>query len=87
MKKVLIAAGALVLTAAAVFAGRESTKFTDQRAYVKQGAACTAINTIVNPLFSESAGSGFQAKILSDAGTQHLLYRDASCSLPVYFKP
>ncbi|WP_123845685.1 hypothetical protein [Chitinophaga lutea] len=69
------------------FANNKNSELkADQRAYMKCGAACFALNTVVNALFSENPGSGVQAKIIDEWGVVHYLYRDASCTLPVYLR-
>ena len=89
--KILMGAGALVLTAAGVVAGRASTKFANAPGlYYVKASVCTQITSAINTAKLTTGGaSETQATIrtstLVSPGTV-ALWADNACSKAVHFK-
>ncbi|MBS1597444.1 MAG: hypothetical protein JST75_04420 [Bacteroidetes bacterium] len=89
--KILMGAGALVLTAAGVFAGRASTKFANAPGlyYKNVSNVCTMITSALSTAKLTTGGAGTQATIKTSGGIGNIaLFSDAACSATkaVHFK-
>jgi hypothetical protein len=87
--KIFIGTGALVLTAAAVFAGRASVKSNLSTIYVSTaGGACKQLTTVATANFT-TGGTGTQATIKTSAGVvKRKVWATNNCAIgakPVHF--
>ena len=87
--QILMGAGALVLTAAGVFAGRASTKFINAPGlYFSKAGVCTAITTAVNTVkLTTGAVTGAQLTMKTVGGTLAPIFAENLCTKVVHFKP
>jgi hypothetical protein len=83
-KRIFFGASALILSFAAGFATKASSKFSSTSAYIRASdGTCLFITNI--GIFTSTAG-GNKAKILTVNGTLKTLYSNATCSTSnVYF--
>ena len=89
--KIFIGTGALVLTAAAVFAGRASVKSNLSTIYVSTaGGACKALTTVASTTFT-TGGVGLQQATIKTVGAgtiRRKVWATSNCAVgakPVHF--
>jgi len=85
-RKLILTAGAFLLTAVSVLAGRASMKApATSLGFTTTGGKCIALFSSGVPAHFTTVASGSQAQILTE-GSQQLNVYTATCGTPVYFK-